>query len=121
MRRRLTTWIAACVVLLHALAPGIHAVQLRVEQQRDQVVRRCCMSGTLLGGGAGRTPTHDRQHAQLLTCAIGSWLAHEHGYTPRWVLLPRQQHERGEAVAATPPRPVERRRPRTPPARGPPA
>ncbi len=120
--RRTSHWLAAAVVLLHVLAPGVHALQLRVEQQRGEVVRSCCMAGNQLGGGDRREPTRlDLHGARLIDCAVGSLILIGHGYLPRVVRAPSIRASKPGFATVVALAQERNRQPETAPARAPPA
>lgn len=119
--RRRSLLLAAVFVLVHVLAPGLHAVQLRIEHQRGKVARICCFAGTGLGVADRGTPAAiDRQGRRLLHCAVGQLLLTQRDFLPpsevaslRWCAT--------VAAIETPPRRHESdRRPERLPARAPP-
>lgn len=120
--RRLFPLLAALLVLLHALAPGVHALQLRVEEQRGEVVRTCCFAGTAVFGGGPSTPAKiDGQHRRLVGCFVGKLLLANHQYlaTPPTVIRAKTPTTGSLVVGNAQ---IERdRRPEREPARGPPA
>lgn len=114
--------MATLLVLVHALAPGAHAIQLRIEQQQGRVVRSCCFAGNALVGSGREEPTRtDHQRTRLIQCEIGRLLLSNHQYVPP---APRLPLAPVAATASHDPDRVAKERDRRPeklPARGPPA
>lgn len=109
-------------MLLHALAPGVHALQLRAEQQQGEVVRACCFAGNAPVTGDQKTPPRiDDQHRRLIDCAVGKLLLANHDFVPATPMVVGAQRPTASTLAVTNAQIERDRRPEREPARGPPA